>query len=455
MGDRLEWSIPAEEHELQKPTAELVQNIYSAIVLDVISLDVHKFERDRLDCIGDVEYPEYYHEGKCFSSICGFLLLPHASKCPWTSIVDVLRKWPRSRYPGAGSDAPDGPRTIRILSAIVNFKAFSDTDECITWLHELRTRYEKSLHRYSTMLSRDSEIPATRLVKKEIEAIVNEQNQHYDFGKLIMKDTERLRIRRRNSLPCSCRQRATDIQELHRPNAAEKARLVRSPERIKQRIVNMSATSEAPKPQISQIEAVTRLIQAKMEVLHTIHNDTKDVMKDLQAIENDLEELIETSQTVERYRAEETQRKEVLKTVRPKLCCTATAEHIRQVATTSTAARRKAGICQAETRGSQRRHQELVKQRAEREAEMQEHKDVMDRVVQESGYAGLCIAISRQIGSFSPAEINALTEENYRLEKIIGAYMSDLDKELGLGLYLSKHDVSEKQKKAKCIEEAK
>jgi Nuf2 family len=46
---------------------------------------------------------------------------------------------------------PDGPRTIRILSAIVNFKAFSDTDERITWLHELRTRYEKSLHRYSTV----------------------------------------------------------------------------------------------------------------------------------------------------------------------------------------------------------------------------------------------------------------------------------------------------------------
>jgi hypothetical protein len=59
-------------------------------------------------------------------------------------------------------------------------------------------------------------------------------------------------------------------------------------------------------------------------------------------------------------------------------------------------------------------------------------------------------------------------EENYRLEKIIGtitqsffssiccltnaligAYMSDLDKELGLGLYLSKHGLSEEQKKAK------
>ncbi|KAF9502580.1 hypothetical protein BS47DRAFT_1406757 [Hydnum rufescens UP504] len=155
-------------------------------------------------------------------------------------------------------------------------------------------------------------------------------------------------------------------------------------------------------------------------------------MKDLQAIENDLEELLETSQTVERCRAEETQRKESFKNCQ-----------------TETMHAEKQEFAQQKHEDLQRRHQELVKQRAEREAEMQEHKDVMDRVVQESRHAGLCIAISRQIGSFSPAEIDALTEENYRLEKIIGAYMSDLDKELGLGLYLSKHDVSEEQKKAK------
>jgi len=46
-------------------------------------------------------------------------------------------------------------------------------------------------------------------------------------------------------------------------------------------------------------------------------------------------------------------------------------------------------------------------------------------------------------------------EENYRLEKIIGAYISDLDKELGLGLYPSKHGLSGEQKKAKGASAAK
>ena len=47
---------------------------------------------------------------------------------------------------------PDGPRTIRSLSAIVNFKAFSDTDDRITFLHGLRQRYE-NLNRRRESLS--------------------------------------------------------------------------------------------------------------------------------------------------------------------------------------------------------------------------------------------------------------------------------------------------------------
>jgi prefoldin subunit 5 len=194
-------------------------------------------------------------------------------------------------------------------------------------------------------------------VRKEIEAIVKEQNQHYDIGKVITKDSETLKNAKKeltaqlvcalcsNLIPGSRyvlvspnqRQRATEVQELHRSNAADKARLVRSPERIKQRIVDMSATSEALKPQIAQIESTTRAIQAKMDVLHTLHNvrlpcpcpclvlvygsatylfiwqDTKDIMKDLQAIESDLEGLNETTKTVERHRAEVAERKESLK----------------------------------------------------------------------------------------------------------------------------------------------
>lgn len=52
-----EWGIPVTEHELQKPSPETVQSIYCAILADVLSLDVTKFERDRQVVIGDAEYP--------------------------------------------------------------------------------------------------------------------------------------------------------------------------------------------------------------------------------------------------------------------------------------------------------------------------------------------------------------------------------------------------------------
>ncbi len=52
------WGVPVIERDLAKPTPELVQAIHSAILLEVLSLDVQKFERDRQMTISEsgVEY---------------------------------------------------------------------------------------------------------------------------------------------------------------------------------------------------------------------------------------------------------------------------------------------------------------------------------------------------------------------------------------------------------------
>lgn len=52
------WGVPVTERDLARPTPDLVQTIYSAILLEVLSLDVQKFERDRQMVISEsgVEY---------------------------------------------------------------------------------------------------------------------------------------------------------------------------------------------------------------------------------------------------------------------------------------------------------------------------------------------------------------------------------------------------------------
>lgn len=52
-----EWSISVTEQDLREPKPEVVQNVYSAILADLLSLDVRNFEGDEQNAIGDIENP--------------------------------------------------------------------------------------------------------------------------------------------------------------------------------------------------------------------------------------------------------------------------------------------------------------------------------------------------------------------------------------------------------------
>lgn len=52
-----EWSIHVTEQELREPKPETVQNIYAAILADLLSLDIRSFDREGQVAIGELESP--------------------------------------------------------------------------------------------------------------------------------------------------------------------------------------------------------------------------------------------------------------------------------------------------------------------------------------------------------------------------------------------------------------
>lgn len=126
---------------------------------------------------------------------------------------------------------PDGPRTIRILSAIVNFKAFCDTDDRMGFLQRLQEKSESTQRRYderrseleelehavsemrsvatiiyrpaysnlecNRRLSLEEEKPAARAVQKETEKIQEEQNAQYDLARELQRQSEALKASKR------------------------------------------------------------------------------------------------------------------------------------------------------------------------------------------------------------------------------------------------------------------
>lgn len=64
----------------------------------------------------------------------------------------------------------------------------------------------------------------------------------------------------------------TERELLVRSNAADKGRIVKSPERLKQKNADLAETAEALKPQIAGVEALLKSQRAKMTALYNVHN---------------------------------------------------------------------------------------------------------------------------------------------------------------------------------------
>ena len=57
------WGVKLTEQMIRSPTDDIVQSLYRAIVLDVLSLDVANFERDRQLVVSQVaELPVRYSQ---------------------------------------------------------------------------------------------------------------------------------------------------------------------------------------------------------------------------------------------------------------------------------------------------------------------------------------------------------------------------------------------------------
>lgn len=68
------------EQDLREPKPETVQNIYGAILADLLSLDVRSFERDGQLAIGEIDSPV---------SMCTAFTIP-LRMCSGLSVVGVL-----------------------------------------------------------------------------------------------------------------------------------------------------------------------------------------------------------------------------------------------------------------------------------------------------------------------------------------------------------------------------
>ncbi|KAF8334183.1 Nuf2 family-domain-containing protein [Cantharellus anzutake] len=447
------WDVPIIEHDLVKPTPELVQRIYSAILLDVLSLDVQKFDRDRQMVLSEsgTEYTEYYYESTTMQMLLYQLgRVAKVAKVKTFTMRDLTR--------------PDPVRINRILSAIVNFMAFGDSRGFPEFLENLYRRAETTRERYEDRREEqdtlqqeyaeerqqfEEEKQSARGIMLEIQELESELNGLIAEARQLNENVHALKARKKERSD-TLQQLTTERENLVRSNAADKGRIVKSPERVKQKNANLAESAEALKPQLGGVEASVKSNQAKIHALHDVQNDVKDATKDLQLLEKDLGNLRIRDQYHHERRSNLSEKKEELKSAGTKF---QHAERQRQYTLDKLQRIRgtheeKQEIARRKHEDLQVRHQRLVKLRDERHVEHHTQKEDMDRMAKEQD----------AFVTENQTEVDALSTEYYKMARMIANYMFDLDKELDLQVFSNKHvlttDDHKKHKKKKKVKVA-
>lgn len=382
------WGVPVTERDLARPTPDLVQTIYSAILLEVLSLDVQKFERDRQMVISEsgVEYLEYYYDSTTLQ-----MLLYHMGRIAKVAKVKTFTMRDLTR--------PDPLRTNRILSAVVNFMAFRDSRDFPEFLEKLHQRAETTRERYEEREREqddlenenaeerqkfEEETQSAEGIELEVQQLESELNTLFSEAHQLTEKTTALKARKKE---CSgiLRELLTERELLVRSNAADKGRIVKSPERLKQKNADLAETAEALKPQIAGVEALLKSQRAKMAALYNVHNDIKDVTKDLQLLERELGSLHIKQKDFHGKWSMSTEKKETHKSLETMI---QQAERQRQYALEKLQRMRatheeKQEIARRKHEDLQVRHQRLVKLRGERYFEHHAQKEDMDKMSKE------------------------------------------------------------------------
>ncbi|KAJ3047943.1 kinetochore-associated Ndc80 complex subunit nuf2 [Rhizophlyctis rosea] len=290
--------IPFSDEDLQKPSQHRVLAVYEAFaeILMGVTRESALQQQHNFAIMQILEYPDMHAESIGLMSFYRQLKkLMNEVGVEDFSMIDILR--------------PEGQRLRRILSAVINFVKFREERmqvfEMLTLksdeLQEQRTELEKRNKDLSERvnrlrLERAEQEPALQTLRDANSALTAELRELSKKQNILTSEAESLK-NEKNELAAKASKAQNMIANLKQECTRLKGRIVHSPEKLKQAIVDMKNAEAAEKAQVLATEKRIRELQAKIEMMNVVEEDVSACLKLMQECET------------ERAKAEEAMRK--------------------------------------------------------------------------------------------------------------------------------------------------
>nr|GAT58016.1 predicted protein [Mycena chlorophos] len=288
-----QWGFPVSPEQLSKPTPDLVEGVYCACLWQVTKLNN--------DALRDPTQ-RALNQSQPFDKDIHTNSLP--SRIIFLHLARLARAARSDEFSATDLHAPTKDRTLRHLSAFINFVKFTE-QFCYPFVAKLQDSSEKIVHEHERVTRKLNEVTEeiNKLKAKmaedepkceQLRAQASELRARLFANKQVQVETvdqvEKLKaektalVQRKEALN-------GEVESVSDSLSRTRSRIVQSPERIKRSITTMTAGALQDKQMIALNESKARDLQSKITALSNIEKDVRGCVEQLQTIEKEVRSL--------------------------------------------------------------------------------------------------------------------------------------------------------------------
>lgn len=294
------WGFTISIEQINHPSVDLVETIAYACLAEVTGISRETLEEAVQESLAAYEDKDRDKDMDLYTeTLTNNILLTHMARFAAAAKLDD--------FTSSDIYRPTRERTIRLLSAFINFVKFTEQDSN-SFAKAIRERSD------GILLERDTIAEQLSLVKRKtatIQAKMAEDEprceqlriENFELtGRLRaskeiqiigLKEWEKLKaekvalLKRREALN-------DELESMSESVNRTRSRVVQSPERIKRTISTMSTSANEDKKIVAMHENKAKELQAKFNALHNIERDVRGCIEQLQTVEKE-ERLLQES----------------------------------------------------------------------------------------------------------------------------------------------------------------
>ncbi|TPX33898.1 hypothetical protein SmJEL517_g03319 [Synchytrium microbalum] len=289
--------VPFTDDDLSKPNGPRMLNVYEGITEIFMGISRDSYAHPNFAVLEMLDYPDLHVDAIAFMAF-------------YRQLLKLMAKVGYEDFSLRDLQKPEPGHVRRICSAIINFAKFREermsvfeactqkTDELNDQRMQLQTANAELAERVNSIrLKRAEEEPAVQKLKEANSVLLGELRELKRQQTTLTNEMES-RKKEKTEMTDTMTNNHLLIANVKQECVRLRSRIVVSPDKLKQALVDMNASLVAEKSNVQALEKKARDIQARIDVMHLVEQEVSTSIKLLTECEEQKNKFEEQQTTV-------------------------------------------------------------------------------------------------------------------------------------------------------------